>query len=169
MPLPLTRDHTAAAAAAVRANTWNKLQDMVVGAAMPTLDFPHPACDFEIGAGANPPLLGDGQWTVPVAPANVIQSSIVLAPGTRIVSVKFGYNRAGAGTLLFRLRKRDFAGGAAANIDTVSVVAGAAWATVSLITPYVVEPDMQVLIDVTLDNVAHIFGGAIVTVDRMVL
>lgn len=165
MALPLTRNTTYTPASPVYSNDLNFIQDCIVGDKHGTVEWMHGGPAFTLVPGGNA-ALANGQWTF--GAVSTLVSHLRGGVGTRITSVRFGYNRGGAGNITLKLRMRNVATGAPAT-DVVSQVinAGTGYTTITLdnttpgsLLPLTSVGDESWWLEVTCDNAAHVFGGA---------
>jgi hypothetical protein len=149
----------------------NDIQDCIIGAKHPSLPFPHAAAAFAIQTGTA--TIANGRWSF--GASSQLVSPVRFPVGTRITSLVFGYTRGGVGNITLILNKRNIVTGAnSSSIVGLVISSGTGYVTSTLdsttpssLLPYVTEADMSLWLEVWCDNVAHIFGGAIVRADRL--
>lgn len=167
MSLPASRNTTYSPSDPVKSADLNAIQDQIVGAKHPALSIALGAAAFLPKAGGNASL-GDGQWTFGAVSTLQGSASARIPVGTRITTIEWFYNRGGAGNITVNLRKRNLrTGAAAADIATNTDNTGAALEAFLMTVNYTVEADYEVWLEVTCDNAAHVFEGAIVSTDRL--
>jgi len=170
MTLPTSRNTTYTAASKVKSVDLNDLQDMFTGDKH--IERPHvlPAAAFQVKSGTA--ALGDGQWTFSATTVLVCPISNIIPVGHRLETVSWYYNRAGAGTITRRVRKRELsAPGAAADLAgpgyPVADNSGAAWETAADILNLAAADLEGAWLEIQFDNAGHIFGGARLTFDKL--
>jgi hypothetical protein len=158
MPLPDSRNETATPASPVKSATINDLQDCIIGRRHGELTYPIPA----YGGFA----LHSGSYTVnrdisfPGGAGSVTHSLHYLPVGTVITTVAWEYNRAGAGTVTLKLRRRPIGGGAAADVQSLADATGAAIETTTETYNHAIAVGFYYWLEFVADNIAHILFGA---------
>jgi hypothetical protein len=167
MALPISRNTDYTAASPIKSVDLNDLQDAVIAAQHGSITVPIPAAGWQprAGGGGN---LGDGKWTF--SSATVLVAALPRLPvGTVIEQVVYGYNRGGAGTVTCQARKRNIVTGTVtALIGTLPAgdTTGSAHETHTDALNYTVEANTGVWLEVTCDNAANEFVGAVVTINK---
>lgn len=151
----------------MKANDLNDLQDQIVAGRHGEITIPYGGPAFVPAPAANA-TLSNGIWTL--TGAAVLSAAVERAIGstiTSITSLRWAFNRGGAGTLTLKLRKRNIITGAAAvDVDVQTIVTGAVFATQDAPLNYTMEADSQLFFEVTSDNVAHVFHGVLLKVGK---
>lgn len=168
MTLPTSRNTTYAASSPILSADLNALQDMIIGRKFPAADFPFGGTAFQLQTGTAQVGAAADNWTFSAVSQLIANLSRSFGVGTRLNSLKFAYNRGGAGNVTLSLYKRNIVTNAArVTIATTTINAGTGWTTTTLSPVYVTEADMSVWLEVQCDNVANVFGGCIVNADRL--
>lgn len=126
-----------------------------------------PGSAFQNVIASTATMLAAGVWSV--ALAGQILAPVHIDNGRRISTIAWHYNRGAAGNMTFALQKTAL-GGAAVNVDTVTVSTGTGWFTETRVgLDYTVgaDPTTQLFLSVTMDNAAQSFAFAEVTYDRL--
>jgi hypothetical protein len=167
MALPISRNTDYTAASPIKSVDLNDLQDALIGAKHGPISIIIPAAGWQQQSGGGG-VLGDGQWTFS-AVTSLVADLPRLPVGTVITSIVWGYNRGGGGNVTRKMRKRNVVTGAAPADAFAAPAAdntGAAWETQTDAPAYTVEADTGVWLEVTCDNAANVFGGAVVTITK---
>lgn len=164
MALPESRNNNYVAADPVRSMDLNDLQDAVIEGWHGPLKLVVGSGDFvPAPTGVQTSNVGVWVWT---AVPNYLVANIRIPEGTRIRSVKWFYDRGGAGTMTFRVNK--LTGATMTTLNTSSSAAGTGHTSLSSTAiDYVLEADYNAFLSVHADNLANAFDYAIVTIDRL--
>lgn len=165
MALPLTRDETLIAGSQVKSSLLNKLQDMIVGGKHGAIDIPIGGAAFVINPPGTGALNNAGLWTFSTAP-NILTAPLLLPVGAVLNTLTLGFNRNGAGTITSRTYKRNVLTGANSVIDTTAISAGTGYTSQVIAIGYTVEAAHEVLVEISIGNIANQFGGAIINVSK---
>lgn len=104
----------------------NEIFDSIIDTKHPELEFPHHASAWLPFGYTGGYAYNADSWQMPVG-GGTFWSSISAPVGSRITRVKFGYNRASAGTISLSLIRKPLNGGAVVVVanDTDNVTVGA--------------------------------------------
>jgi hypothetical protein len=143
----------------------NALQDMIIGAKHPELEVAIHAADFQVD-GTSGTLDQNGYW-LPSA-LGYQYAPLRLSVGTRINSVTFYYNVAGAGAVTPKVRRMQLSTGTISDVTAgVRDTTGVAIETQVLAPAHVVVTGYVYFLEVKHENAANKNYGAVMKFDRL--
>ena len=167
MALPTSRNTTYGASSPILSADLNALQDQIVGVKHPATPRVLGASSFLVKQGTA--TLGAGQWTFGAVTDLVKSLADLVVVGDRLTTVQFCYNRGGAGAIVLSLKQRNIVTGAAEAlvVAATTINAGTGWTTTTITYNYTIPANTAVHLEINANNVANIFGGAVINNDRL--